>query len=128
MSRTICIVAPLTGMFAPVSSKEGFTQDCGQCYQIELSVVVALISCDILLTVVMALAVYCLVSRQRRRPCLHTQPSDAAGKGKQLSTSKRAKKTEVTESPYQELHGVQSDVYSDLRQYRKKDPPQSSGW
>ncbi|KAL2084461.1 hypothetical protein ACEWY4_019979 [Coilia grayii] len=119
MSKTICIVAPLTGMFAPVSGKQGFTQDCGQCYQIELSVVVALISCDILLTVLIALAVYCFVSRQRRRPCLHTQSSDA-GKSKQLSTtSKKAKKAEVTESPYQELYGVQSDIYSDLRQYRK---------
>ncbi|XP_012673392.1 TYRO protein tyrosine kinase-binding protein isoform X2 [Clupea harengus] len=114
MGRTICIVAPLTGMLGPVSGR----QDCGQCYQVELSVVVALVSCDILLTVLIALSVYCCVSRQRSRPGLHTQPSDT-GKGKQLTASKKAKKTEVTESPYQELYGVQSDVYSDLRQYRK---------
>lgn len=100
-------------MFGSVLGK----QDCGQCYQVQLSVMVALISCDVLLTVLIALSVYCCVSRQRRRTGLHSQPSDA-GKGKQLTSSKKAKKAEVAESPYQELYGVQSDIYSDLRQYR----------
>ncbi|XP_076136873.1 TYRO protein tyrosine kinase-binding protein [Alosa pseudoharengus] len=114
MSRGICIVAPLMKMSDQVSGK----QDCGQCYQVDISIVVALISCDILLTVLIALSVYCCVSRQRRRTGLHPQPSDA-GKGKQLTSSKKTKKPEVTESPYQELYGVQSDIYNDLRQYRK---------
>uniref|UniRef100_A0A3Q3B2U8 Uncharacterized protein n=1 Tax=Kryptolebias marmoratus TaxID=37003 RepID=A0A3Q3B2U8_KRYMA len=35
-----------------------------------------------------------------------------------LSASKK-RAAEVTESPYQELHGVQSDIYSELRHYRK---------
>uniref|UniRef100_A0A3P8Z392 TYRO protein tyrosine kinase-binding protein n=1 Tax=Esox lucius TaxID=8010 RepID=A0A3P8Z392_ESOLU len=104
MSKALCIVSPLTGMF-----------DCGHCYQIDIGAVVGVIACDIILTLLIALTVFCFVAFQKKRSQLESRQE---GKGKNLTASKR-KTIEITESPYQELHGVQSDVYSDLQQFRK---------
>ncbi|XP_028837388.1 TYRO protein tyrosine kinase-binding protein isoform X2 [Denticeps clupeoides] len=45
--------------------------------------------------------------------------ANETAKEKMHTASKRARKSEITESPYQELYGVQSDIYNDLRQYQK---------
>uniref|UniRef100_A0A3P8VH27 TYRO protein tyrosine kinase-binding protein n=1 Tax=Cynoglossus semilaevis TaxID=244447 RepID=A0A3P8VH27_CYNSE len=64
---------------------------CVSCYLISMWSVVAIIAIDIILTVLIC----------------------------HFVTAKRDM-TEITESPYQELHGVQSDVYSELHHFRKE--------
>ncbi|XP_029600061.1 TYRO protein tyrosine kinase-binding protein-like [Salmo trutta] len=104
MGKALCIMVPVKGMF-----------DCGQCYQIDMGTLVGIIACDIILTLLIALAVFCFASLRKKRS---QQESRLEGKGKTLTASKR-KTVEIIESPYQELHGIQSDVYSDLQQFRK---------
>lgn len=48
--------------------------DCSSCYQLDTGVVIGIITCDIILTLLIALSVYCFVSRQKRRESLHLQP------------------------------------------------------
>ncbi|XP_067251455.1 TYRO protein tyrosine kinase-binding protein [Chanodichthys erythropterus] len=116
MRRILYIMAPMNGLFA--GFVEG-NQDCSSCYQLDTGVVIGIITCDIILTLLIALSVYCFVSRQKRRESLHLQPRCCgSGKAKTHQPSMRSKTIEV-ESPYQELYGVQSDIYSDLQQYRK---------
>ncbi|XP_030639034.1 TYRO protein tyrosine kinase-binding protein [Chanos chanos] len=94
--------------------------DCGSCYHLDMAVVVAILVCDIILTFLIVLAVYCFVSRQKRTTDSVTQVKPCeSSKRRTHTSSKRAKTVDVTESPYQELYGVQSDVYNDLIQYRK---------
>ncbi|XP_071004333.1 TYRO protein tyrosine kinase-binding protein [Oncorhynchus clarkii lewisi] len=111
MGKALCIVAPLKGLFGPAEGE----QDCGHCYQIDMGVVVGIIACDIILTLLIALAVFCFATIRKKRS---QQESRLEGKGKTITASKR-KTVEITESPYQELHGFQSDVYSDLQQFQK---------
>ncbi|XP_038849174.1 TYRO protein tyrosine kinase-binding protein-like [Salvelinus namaycush] len=111
MGKALCIVAPLKGMFAECS----LSPDCGYCYQIDMGALVGIIACDIILTLLIALAMFCFASLRKKRS---QQESRLEGKGKTLTASKR-KTVEITESPYQELHGIQSDVYSDLQQFQK---------
>nr|XP_009290494.1 TYRO protein tyrosine kinase binding protein isoform X1 [Danio rerio] len=116
MRRILFIMFPVNGLFA------GFVeanQDCSSCYQMDIGVAVGIITCDIIVTLLIALSVYCFVSRQKKRGSLHAHGRCcSSGKAKLQQTSMRAKPIEV-ESPYQELYGVQSDIYSDLQQYRK---------
>ncbi|XP_028837387.1 TYRO protein tyrosine kinase-binding protein isoform X1 [Denticeps clupeoides] len=114
MGRALCVVAPLAGLFGPASGK----QDCRQCYPMDMGVVVAIVVCDVILTVLIVLSVYCIVTRQKKRIALQLKANETA-KEKMHTASKRARKSEITESPYQELYGVQSDIYNDLRQYQK---------
>ncbi|XP_056331875.1 TYRO protein tyrosine kinase-binding protein isoform X2 [Danio aesculapii] len=115
MRRFLFIMLPVNGLFGSVEAN----QDCSSCYQMDIGVAVGIITCDIFLTLLIALSVYCFVSRQKRRGGLHAHGRCCgSGKAKLQQTSMRAKPIEV-ESPYQELYGVQSDIYSDLQQYRK---------
>uniref|UniRef100_A0A8C2ECS7 TYRO protein tyrosine kinase-binding protein n=1 Tax=Cyprinus carpio TaxID=7962 RepID=A0A8C2ECS7_CYPCA len=108
MRRTVYIMVPLNGLF-----------DCSSCYQFDNGVAFGIITCDIILTLLIALSVYCFVSHQKRKGSLHTHARCCgSGKAKTQQPSMRPKTIEV-ESPYQELYGVQSDIYSDLQQYRK---------
>ncbi|XP_064803297.1 TYRO protein tyrosine kinase-binding protein [Oncorhynchus masou masou] len=111
MGKALCIVAPLKGLFGPAEGE----QDCGHCYLIDMGAVVGIIACDIILTLLIALAVFCFATIRKKRS---QQESRLEGKGKTITASKR-KTVEITESPYQELHGFQSDVYSDLQQFQK---------
>ncbi|XP_019728407.1 TYRO protein tyrosine kinase-binding protein isoform X2 [Hippocampus comes] len=60
---------------------------------------------DIFLTIFIAGSVFYLLTllkkRTERDAKIHAEPE------------------EITESPYQELHGIQSDVYSELQHFRK---------
>ncbi|XP_016376567.1 TYRO protein tyrosine kinase-binding protein-like [Sinocyclocheilus rhinocerous] len=115
MRRTVYIMVPMNGLFGFVEGN----QDCSSCYQLDIGVAIGIITCDIILTLLIALSVYCFVSHQKRRGSLQTHARCcASGRAKTHQPSMRPKTIEV-ESPYQELYGVQSDIYSDLQQYRK---------
>ncbi|XP_028281955.1 TYRO protein tyrosine kinase-binding protein isoform X2 [Parambassis ranga] len=106
MSDTLCIAGSL---FA-----EG-QQDCGSCYIINMESVLGIIASDIILTIFIVISVFCFASHHRRR-----REWDSRDSKRNLPPSVSKKMTtEVTESPYQELHGVQSDVYSELHHFRK---------
>uniref|UniRef100_A0A671PZS7 TYRO protein tyrosine kinase-binding protein n=1 Tax=Sinocyclocheilus anshuiensis TaxID=1608454 RepID=A0A671PZS7_9TELE len=108
MRRTVYIMVPMNGLF-----------DCSSCYQLDIGVAIGIITCDIILTLLIALSVYCFVSHHKRKGSLHTHARCcASGRTKTHQPSMRPKTIEV-ESPYQELYGVQPDIYSDLQQYRK---------
>ncbi|XP_044215326.1 TYRO protein tyrosine kinase-binding protein [Thunnus albacares] len=107
MSDAICIVGSLFG------SAEG-QQECGSCYLINMGSVMGIIACDIILTIFITISVFCFVNLHKRR-----REWDSHNDKRNLPSSSKKMTTEVTESPYQELHGVQSDVYSELRHFRK---------
>ncbi|KAF3691798.1 TYRO protein tyrosine kinase-binding protein Precursor [Channa argus] len=108
MSDALCIVGSLFG------STEG-QQECGSCYLINMGSVMAIIASDIILTIFITISVFCFVTHHNRR-----REWDSHDGRRNVSSSISMKMpTEVTESPYQELHGVQSDVYSELRHFRK---------
>lgn len=46
--------------------------DCSSCYQLDIGVAIGIITCDIILTLLIALSVYCFISHQKRRGSLHT--------------------------------------------------------
>ncbi|XP_064162155.1 TYRO protein tyrosine kinase-binding protein isoform X1 [Anguilla rostrata] len=109
MTRSLCIATPFAGLFGPVVGQ----QDCRSCIHLEIGTVVGIIVADVVLTLLIALSVFFFVSRLRKRTRLEALEI----KGKTQTVSMR-KKPE-TESPYQELQGVQEDVYNDLRQFQK---------
>ncbi|KTG01000.1 hypothetical protein cypCar_00006017 [Cyprinus carpio] len=116
MRRILYLMVPMNGLLAGLV--EG-NQDCTSCYQLDTGVAIGIITCDIILTFLIALSVYCFISHQKRRSSLHTHARCCgSGKAKTHQPSTRPKTIEM-ESPYQELYGVQSDIYSDLQQYRK---------
>ncbi|KAM4600959.1 TYRO protein tyrosine kinase-binding protein [Polymixia lowei] len=77
--------------------------------------IVGIIACDIILTILITISVFCFATSQKKRS-IRDSPD---GRGKLPSTMSKKKTAEITESPYQELHGVQSDVYCDLQHFRK---------
>ncbi|XP_070768728.1 TYRO protein tyrosine kinase-binding protein isoform X2 [Enoplosus armatus] len=108
MSDTLCIVGSFFG------SAEG-QQECGSCYVINMGSVMGIITSDIILTIFITISVFCFATHQKRR----REWDSHDGKRKSLpSPISKKMATEVTESPYQELHGVQSDVYSELHHFR----------
>ncbi|XP_056143056.1 TYRO protein tyrosine kinase-binding protein [Lampris incognitus] len=109
MSKPFCIVGPL---FGPADGQ----QECGSCYQIDMRALVAIVVCDITLTILIAITVFCLATFQKKRSNCECHD---AGRGRLPSATLKKRAAEITESPYQELHGVQSDVYSDLQHFRK---------
>ncbi|XP_075882792.1 TYRO protein tyrosine kinase-binding protein [Nelusetta ayraudi] len=108
MSNTLCVVGSVFG------SAEG-QQECGSCYMMNMGSVMGIVASDIILTIFITICVFCLATRHRRRR--EGDPQDGK-RNLQTSISKKMA-AEVTDSPYQELHGVQSDVYSELQHFRK---------
>ncbi|XP_059194740.1 TYRO protein tyrosine kinase-binding protein [Centropristis striata] len=108
MSDALCIVGSMFG------SADG-QQDCGSCYMINMTSVIAIIASDIMLTIFITISVFCFVMHQKRKREWNSRDT----KRSLPSSVSKKMSTEVTESPYQELHGVQSDVYSELRHFRK---------
>ncbi|XP_061574293.1 TYRO protein tyrosine kinase-binding protein isoform X2 [Cololabis saira] len=104
MSGAVCIVSS-----SFVSEGE---QECYSCYQITMGSVIGVIASDIILTIFLIISVFCFAKRRRERDSHDGRRSIPLSSSKKMST-------EVTESPYQELHGVQSDIYSELRHFRK---------
>uniref|UniRef100_A0A669C105 TYRO protein tyrosine kinase-binding protein n=1 Tax=Oreochromis niloticus TaxID=8128 RepID=A0A669C105_ORENI len=92
-----------------------FLTECGSCYLINMESVIGIIASDIILTIFITISVFCFATHQRRK----REWESHSGKRSAPSSISKKMATEVTESPYQELHGVQSDVYSELRHYRK---------
>ncbi|XP_056261836.1 TYRO protein tyrosine kinase-binding protein isoform X1 [Pseudoliparis swirei] len=109
MSDALCIAGSFFG-----SAEE--QQDCSSCYLINMRSVLGIIASDIILTVFIIISVFCFATHHKRR---REWDSRDAGKTNLPLTASEKMATEVTESPYQELQGVQSDVYSDLRDFRK---------
>ncbi|XP_038567671.1 TYRO protein tyrosine kinase-binding protein [Micropterus salmoides] len=108
MSDGLCIVGSLFG------SAEG-QQECGSCYVINMGSIMGIIASDIILTILITISVFCFATHHKRK---REWESRDGKRNPPLSISKKMA-TEVVESPYQELHGVQSDVYSELRHFRK---------
>ncbi|KAJ8287628.1 hypothetical protein COCON_G00002870 [Conger conger] len=118
MGRSLCITTPFAGLFGPVVGQ----QDCRSCIHLEIGTVVGIIVADIVLTLLIALSVFFFVSRLKKRTRLEAleikekTQSKTQAKTQAMSTRKKPE----AESPYQELQGVQDDVYSDLRQFQKQ--------
>ncbi|XP_068616637.1 TYRO protein tyrosine kinase-binding protein [Brachionichthys hirsutus] len=108
MSDALCIVGSFFG------SADG-QQECGPCYIINIGSLMGIIAADIFLTILIAISVFCFASRHKRQK----EWDSHNDKTNMPSSIPKRIATEVTESPYQELHGVQSDVYSELQQLRK---------
>ncbi|XP_019948345.1 TYRO protein tyrosine kinase-binding protein [Paralichthys olivaceus] len=108
MFEAVCIVGSLFG------SAEG-QQGCESCYLINMGSVVAIIASDIILTIFIAVSVFCFAIYHKRR----REWDSPDGRRNLPSSASKKMAAEVTESPYQELHGVQSDVYSELQHFRK---------
>ncbi|XP_018601034.1 TYRO protein tyrosine kinase-binding protein [Scleropages formosus] len=110
MGQSICVVTPMAMLLGPVSGQ----QDCRNCYQLDTGTLVGIIVGDIVLSVLIALSIFCFVYNMKKKK----RTLDALeGKGKKQTSSKI--KTEDAESTYQELQGVQSDIYNDLTNFRK---------
>ncbi|XP_062848011.1 TYRO protein tyrosine kinase-binding protein [Trichomycterus rosablanca] len=116
MGWTVPLIAVISGLFGSVAA----TQDCGSCYHLNMGVIIAIVTSDIILTLLITISVYCFASRQKRKSSMRTC-TNSSGRGKEKSqrSTIRQKEVEITESPYQELYGVQSDIYNDLCQYQK---------
>ncbi|XP_029959157.1 TYRO protein tyrosine kinase-binding protein [Salarias fasciatus] len=108
MSNAFCVVESLFGSAAG-------QQECGSCYLVSMESVLGIIASDIILTIFISISVFCFATHHRRR----SERDSHDGKRNLSSSVSKKAATEVTESPYQELHGVQSDVYSELRHFRK---------
>ncbi|XP_077431768.1 TYRO protein tyrosine kinase-binding protein [Vanacampus margaritifer] len=97
MMDTFCISGSLFG--------SGGQQECGSCYVISMQSVIGIIASDVVLTVFIAVSVFYLLTLHKRRT--------------EQDAKRHVQPEEITESPYQELHGIQSDVYSELQHFRK---------
>ncbi|XP_058504337.1 TYRO protein tyrosine kinase-binding protein [Solea solea] len=91
-------------------------QECNSCYLISMGSVVAIVASDIILTIFITISVLCFAMFHKKR---REWDSHDVGRRNLSSSVSKKTSTEVTESPYQELHGVQSDVYSELQHFRK---------
>ncbi|XP_044846668.1 TYRO protein tyrosine kinase-binding protein isoform X2 [Mauremys mutica] len=76
--------------------------DCTGCPQLSGGLIAGLVVGDLLLTLLIALAVYCLAGK------IHHL------RGSAQAEVKKPPATEM-ESPYQELQGQRLDIYSDLK-------------
>ncbi|XP_041082042.1 TYRO protein tyrosine kinase-binding protein [Polyodon spathula] len=83
-------------------------QNCKSCYQMGMGAIIGIVTGDIILTVLIALSVFCFATRinESRLEALKGT-SDIKMKGKVSAN---------TESTYQELQRHKQDIYSDLRQ------------
>ncbi|KAH1180080.1 TYRO protein tyrosine kinase-binding protein isoform X1 [Mauremys mutica] len=77
-------------------------RDCTGCPQLSGGLIAGLVVGDLLLTLLIALAVYCLAGK------IHHL------RGSAQAEVKKPPATEM-ESPYQELQGQRLDIYSDLK-------------
>uniref|UniRef100_A0A3B5KG96 TYRO protein tyrosine kinase-binding protein n=1 Tax=Takifugu rubripes TaxID=31033 RepID=A0A3B5KG96_TAKRU len=108
MSDGLCVVGPWFGECR-------WGDSCGHCYVIKTWVLMAVMITDILLTLLITASVFCLMTKLKRR-----RDPDSERSGKRTATSRATTSgSEVTESPYQALQGVQSDVYSELETFSK---------
>uniref|UniRef100_A0A3Q2FN14 TYRO protein tyrosine kinase-binding protein n=1 Tax=Cyprinodon variegatus TaxID=28743 RepID=A0A3Q2FN14_CYPVA len=89
--------------------------DCGPCYLINVGSVIGIIASDIILSIFLIICVFCFTSLHRRR---RERETHDGRRNLPLSASKKIT-PELTESPYEELHGVQSDIYNELRHISK---------
>ncbi|CAG6015664.1 unnamed protein product [Menidia menidia] len=101
MSDALCIV--------------GSFFECDSCYLMSMGSVMAILASDIVLTIFIVISVFCFATHHKRRRELESHD----GKRNLSSSVSKKMAREITESPYQELHGVQSDVYSELHHFRK---------
>ncbi|XP_061771959.1 TYRO protein tyrosine kinase-binding protein isoform X2 [Nerophis ophidion] len=103
MKDTICVEGSLFGSTG---------QECVSCYLISMQSVVGIIACDIILTVLIAISVFCFVTLHKRK----AEPN--------VGSSVNEKTAESTESPYQiwpfqwllQVHLQQQQASDDVRQ------------
>uniref|UniRef100_A0A8B9JTX4 TYRO protein tyrosine kinase-binding protein n=1 Tax=Astyanax mexicanus TaxID=7994 RepID=A0A8B9JTX4_ASTMX len=87
--------------------------DCGSCYQINMGLVIGIVTCDIIVTLLIAVAVYCFATRQKKKSRLHTR-ANSCDPGKFRQSSTKPKEVEITESPYQTLLSVWAPISDNL--------------
>uniref|UniRef100_A0A8C5AB68 TYRO protein tyrosine kinase-binding protein n=1 Tax=Gadus morhua TaxID=8049 RepID=A0A8C5AB68_GADMO len=85
------------------------------CSQIDMGSVTWILSCDIALTLLVCFSLLSLNFVTYPFVSLNF----TTGRPKQAPSLAKRKMAEIPESPYQELHGVQGDVYSNLEELRK---------
>ncbi|XP_065116876.1 TYRO protein tyrosine kinase-binding protein isoform X2 [Paramisgurnus dabryanus] len=73
MERMACFIVLLSALFVSSANFVEGNQDCSSCYQLDIGVAVGIITCDIFLTLFIAVSVYCFVSHKNSRACSHTQ-------------------------------------------------------
>uniref|UniRef100_A0A3Q3VR59 TYRO protein tyrosine kinase-binding protein n=1 Tax=Mola mola TaxID=94237 RepID=A0A3Q3VR59_MOLML len=100
MSDALCVASSLFGEW-----------QCGPCYVISMGSVVGIIASDIILTIFITISVFCFVTHQWRRKEWESHDGE----------EKKCQRISLPGNHYSNLnlHGVQSDVYSELRHFRK---------
>ncbi|XP_075459345.1 TYRO protein tyrosine kinase-binding protein isoform X2 [Ascaphus truei] len=79
------------------------TIECGNCLYLDSGALLGIVVCDFIITVLIALAAYYLSNKvQKRRQ---------EERGKKLESERQA-----NEPTYEELHGQNMDIYTDLNQ------------
>ncbi|XP_015191971.1 TYRO protein tyrosine kinase-binding protein [Lepisosteus oculatus] len=106
----LCVLTPLAGLLGPVVGQE----NCQSCYHLASGTIVGIIVGDIILTLLIALSVFCFVSRMKKN---HLEALQATKGNISMSASRKVK--DDAESTYQDLQGVRNDIYSDLRRVDK---------
>ncbi|XP_007440135.1 TYRO protein tyrosine kinase-binding protein [Python bivittatus] len=86
----------LLGLTWPQLGAAQVANDCGHCYQINPGTIAGVVLGDLLLTLLIALGVYYVVS------CVYKRQATSNDKTQH-------------ESPYEELQGRRMDIYSDLK-------------
>ncbi|XP_069460989.1 TYRO protein tyrosine kinase-binding protein-like isoform X2 [Ambystoma mexicanum] len=82
-------------------------KDCVECFQMYIGTMVGIVVADIIVTVLIALAVFLLATK------IHNKAKKNQDGNAHKMNSTRA---EGTEAVYQELQGPKTDIYSDLSQ------------
>ncbi|XP_063168269.1 TYRO protein tyrosine kinase-binding protein [Candoia aspera] len=90
------VLPVLLGLTWPQLGAAQVTNDCGHCYQISPGTIAGVVLGDLLLTLLIALGVYYMVS------CIYKRQATSSDKSQHEST-------------YEELRGQQMDIYSDLK-------------
>uniref|UniRef100_W5M845 TYRO protein tyrosine kinase-binding protein n=1 Tax=Lepisosteus oculatus TaxID=7918 RepID=W5M845_LEPOC len=103
----------------PVVGQSFSISDCQSCYHLASGTIVGIIVGDIILTLLIALSVFCFVSRMKKNhlEALQGQCMKATKGNISMSASRKVK--DDAESTYQDLQGVRNDIYSDLRRVDK---------
>ncbi|XP_069460990.1 TYRO protein tyrosine kinase-binding protein-like isoform X3 [Ambystoma mexicanum] len=100
LPRLLCLLWVLGGVQAQ--------KDCVECFQMYIGTMVGIVVADIIVTVLIALAVFLLATKIHNKA---KKNQDAGNAHKMNST-----RAEGTEAVYQELQGPKTDIYSDLSQ------------
>ncbi|KAM8927866.1 TYRO protein tyrosine kinase-binding protein [Pelodytes ibericus] len=79
---------------------------CGDCLRLDSGAIIGIVICDVIITLLIALTVYCISSKIQKK--------------KHEERKKASQKTELEENEqtYEELQGQRTDIYNDLGRAR----------